>query len=113
EDAAEVLATFYTFLQALAYAGRRRLQVGYPGYPALTLDERQMLVLIAVAQRDDPTRLDAHLQIIALATRRPALAIAVRALGTALNEHNLEVALPRLDVVSPVAVRHASLHNLR
>jgi len=43
EDAGEVLATFYTFLQALAYAGRRRLQVGYPGYAALTLDERQML----------------------------------------------------------------------
>jgi hypothetical protein len=53
EDAGEVLATFYTFLQALAYAGRRRLQVGYPGYAALTLDERQMLVLIAAAQRND------------------------------------------------------------
>lgn len=57
EDAGEVLATFYTFLQALAYAGRRRLQIGYPGYAALTRDERQVLGLIAVAQRDDPMRL--------------------------------------------------------
>jgi len=106
EDAGEVLATFYIFLQALAYAGRRRLQVGYPCYAALTLDERQMLVLIAVAQRDDPTRLDAHLQIIAIAERRPALAIAARALGTALNEHNLRVPLPMPGSASPIAVRH-------
>ena len=92
-----MLATFYTFLQALAYAGRRRLQVGYPGYAALTLDERQMLVLIAVAQRDDPMRLDAHLEIIALAAR---------ALGTALNEHNLRIPLPMPGSASPIAVRH-------
>ena len=106
EDAGEVLATFYTFLQALAYAGRRRLQVGYPGYSALTLDERQMLVLIAVAQRDDSMRLDAHLEITALAARRPALALAARALGTALNEHNVRIPLPMPGSASPIAVRH-------
>ena len=106
EDAGEVLATFYTFLQALAYAGRRRLQVGYPGYALLTLDERQMLLLIAVAQRDDPMRLDAHLEITALAARRPALALAARALGTALNEHNLRIPLPMPGSASPIAVRH-------
>jgi hypothetical protein len=33
EDAAEVLATFYTFLQVLAYAGRRRLQSDIPAAP--------------------------------------------------------------------------------
>jgi hypothetical protein len=55
EDASEVLATLYTFLQALAYAGRRRLEVGYPGYTSVTTDEWQMLVLIATAQRDDAT----------------------------------------------------------
>jgi hypothetical protein len=41
------------------------------------------------------------------------LAIAARALGTALNEHNLQVPLPRSDSVSPIAVRYQSLHNLR
>jgi hypothetical protein len=33
DDAAEVLATFCTFLQALAYTARRQLRFGYPGYP--------------------------------------------------------------------------------
>jgi hypothetical protein len=101
EDAAEVLATFYTFLQALACAGRRRLQVGYPGCSALTADERQMLVLIAVAQRHDAARLQAHLQIIARAALRPALAIAARALGTALNEHDLRLPLPTPSLDEP------------
>src|SRR5262252_5579273 len=68
---------FIRSCQALAYAGRRRLQIGYPGYAALTRDERQILILIALAQRDDPMRLDAHLQIIGLAARRPALAVTV------------------------------------
>jgi hypothetical protein len=59
EDGGEVLATLHTFLQALAYAGRRRLEVGYPGYTSLTVDERKMLVLIAAAQSGDATRLEA------------------------------------------------------
>ena len=33
DDAAEVFATFCTFLRALAYACRRRLQIGHPGSP--------------------------------------------------------------------------------
>jgi hypothetical protein len=53
-----------------------------------------MLILIAVAQRGDAVRLEAHLQLIARATRRPAVAIAARALGTALNEHDLRLPLP-------------------
>jgi hypothetical protein len=94
EDASEVLATLYTFLQALAYAGRRRLKVGYLGYTSLTTNERKMLVLIATAQRDDPASLEAHLQILARAALRPALAIAARALGAALDEHDLRLPLP-------------------
>jgi hypothetical protein len=93
EDAGEVLATLYTFLQALVYAGRRRLEVGYPGYASLTIDERQMLVLIAAAQRDDATSLETQLQILARAALRPALAIAARALGAALEEHDLRLPL--------------------
>ena len=104
EDASEVLATLYTFLQALAYAGRRRFQIGYPGYAWLTTDERQMLVLIAVAQIGDANRLQSHLQILAQTALRPALAIAVRALGTALNEHDLRLSLPASKFNPTIAV---------
>jgi hypothetical protein len=89
DDAAEVLATFCTFLTALAYVGRRRLQVGYPGYPGLTGDERQCLILIAAAQANDTARFEAYLRWLACSEFRPALAIAARALGTALKLHNL------------------------
>jgi hypothetical protein len=58
DDAAEVLATLYTFLQALAYAGRSSWEVGYPGYASLTVDERRMLNLIAAAQSDDTKRVE-------------------------------------------------------
>lgn len=89
DDAAEVLATFCTFLAALAYVGHRQLQVGYPGYPGLTGDERQCLLLIAAAQANDAACFEAHLRWLARAELRPALAIAARALGTALKLHDL------------------------
>jgi hypothetical protein len=94
EDAAEVLATFCTFLCALAYVGRRRLQMGYPGYAALTADERRLLTLLAAAQANDETRFEAHLRWLARAELQPALAIAARALGTALKTHGLQLPLP-------------------
>ncbi len=94
EDAGEVLATLYTFLQALACAGRRRLEVGYPGYAELTIDERRMLLLIAAGQRGEASLLDAHLRTFAGAALRPALAIAARALGTALDAHALQLPPP-------------------
>lgn len=71
EDAAEVLATLCAFLRALAYAGRRRLQIGYPGCAVLTADERQCLLLIAAAQTGDEVRFDAHLRWLARAGFSP------------------------------------------
>jgi hypothetical protein len=111
EDGGEVLATLHTFLQALGYAGRRRLEVGYPGYTSLTVDERKMLVLIAAAQSGDATRLEAHLRILARAALRPALAIAVRALGTALDEHDLRLSLPAANFNPSIAVGLQSRHH--
>jgi hypothetical protein len=94
EDAAEVLASLYTFLLALSYTGRRRLQIGYPGCSTLTVDERRLLSLIAVAQADDDEHFDAHLRWLAQATLRPALAIAARALAAALKAHGVHLPLP-------------------
>jgi hypothetical protein len=93
-DAVEVLATFCTFLQALACTSRRRLRVGYPGYPCLTTDERQLLSLIALAQTGDEEFFRAHLQWLAQPTLRPALALAARALGTALKTHGVSLPAP-------------------
>ena len=94
EDAGEMLATLYTFLQALTYAGRRRWEVGYPGYTLLTIDERRMLDLIAAAQSSDMSRFETYLHALARPTMGPTVGIAARALGTALNEHDLRLPLP-------------------
>jgi hypothetical protein len=111
EDAGEVLTTLYTFLQALAYAGRRQFQIGYPGYASLTSDERQMLALIAVAQIGDANRLESNLRILTRAALRPAIAIAVRALGTALLEHDLRLSLPASNFNPGIAVKVQSRHH--
>jgi len=96
EDGLEALATFVTFLNALAYASRRRLSVGLPGGMALTADERQVLTLIAAAQNDRPALFQAHLSWLARGDARPTLAIGARALAAALNAHALRLTLPAL-----------------
>lgn len=101
EDAAEVLATFCTFLRALACAGRRRLRVGHPGCASLTPDERQLLTVIAAAQAGDQARFEANLRWLARAELRAALAIAVSALGTALAVHGYF--LPQPEAALPAA----------
>jgi hypothetical protein len=52
-------------------------------------DERQCLILIAAAQANDVARFEAYLRWLARTELRPALAIAARALGTALKLHDL------------------------
>ncbi len=94
EDAAEVYATLRTFLRALACTCRRRLRVGSPGSPSLTGDERQLLTLIAAAQAGGAAHFEAHLRWLARDTHREALAIATRALGTALLANDLRLSLP-------------------
>jgi hypothetical protein len=94
EDAAEVLATFRTFLQALAFAGRRRLRIGWGGYAGITPDERQLLSLVAAAQAGDRPQLEAHLRWLAGAERRATLAIATQALGAALAAHGMRLPPP-------------------
>jgi hypothetical protein len=99
----EVLATLYTFLQTLAYAGRRRWEIGYPGYTWLTIYERRMLNLIAAAQSDDAKGFETCLRVLAHPTLRHALGIAARALGAALDEHDLRLPLPRPVFLSAIA----------
>jgi hypothetical protein len=101
EDAGEVMATFVTFLRALAYASRRRLQVGHPGSMDITGDERQLLTLVASAQAGQAVLLEAHLRWLARAELRPAVAIATRALATALAAHGLLLPLPETPAPDP------------
>ena len=95
-DGAETVATFRAFLGLLAYGGRRRLCVGHPGCLRLTGDERRLLTLLAVAQTEDASWLDAHLCWLVRVELRPRLAAAARALGAALAAHDLRLPLPRL-----------------
>jgi hypothetical protein len=87
----EVVATLYTFPQTLAYAGPRCWEIGYPGYTSLTIYERRMLNLIAAAQSDDAKGFETCLHVLAHPTLRHALGIAARALGAALDEHDLRL----------------------
>src|ERR1700735_5640329 len=108
-EAGEVLATFDTFLRALAYSSRRRMQLGHPGCVAVTRDERQMLALVAAAQAHDRVRLEAHLCWLARPELRRALEIAALALGDALGAHGILLlpdgsagrALPGVSFVAP------------
>ena len=86
-DADEVFATFRAFLQSLAHGGRRKLRVGPPGSRQMTADETAVIALIAAAQADDATRLDAHLCWLARGEAQVLVAIMTRALATALAVH--------------------------
>ena len=94
EDAGEVLATLSTFLQALSYTARRRLQVGHPGCAGITADEQQLLALVAAAQAGEAPLMEAHLRWLVRPDARIPAAIAAGALGTALSVHGLVLTLP-------------------
>jgi hypothetical protein len=88
-DAGEMFATFRSFLQALAYASRRKLRAGRPGSPTPTSDETLLLTLIAAAQAGDEALVDAHLCWLARPDARAFVAITTRALATALAVHGV------------------------
>jgi len=60
-----------------------------------------VLDLIAAAQSDDTKRFESYLH--AHAALSPALGIAARAFGTALNEHDLRLPLPRWSSLLAIA----------
>ncbi len=100
EDGPEVVATYCTFLKALAMASRRRFAIGAPGCRAVTADERQVLILIAAAQAEAPALLEAHLRWIAAPEKRHVLEIATGALTRALCANDLHVARPAYEMPS-------------
>jgi hypothetical protein len=89
-----VLAILQSFLALAGTAGRRQLSVGYPGYPDLTCDERNMIALIGAAQAADRDRLAAHLLWQARAEMRADLAVAARGLAALFAAHALHFAAP-------------------
>jgi len=95
EDAREVFATLCTFLKALGFASRRRLNLRAPGWPTMTADERRMLTLLGAAQAGDRALFTAHLCWLARPERRHELQIATCALATALAANNLVLSLPQ------------------
>lgn len=96
-DGREMLATFRVFLQAVAYASRRRLRVGLPGTMCLLPDEKLLLGLIAAAQTGDRSLLDDYLCWLTRADRRMSVVtISVYALAAALGAHG-QWLLPSLE----------------
>ncbi len=103
EDADEVLATFAVFLDALAYASRRKLAVGFPGCSGLTADEWRVLALMAAAQNDRPALFDAHLIWLARCEARQIMTIGVGALASAFSAHGLCLTCPPATRPAPCA----------
>jgi hypothetical protein len=93
-EAGDVYATFDAFLRALAWAGRRRLRIGYPGAPQTTVDERRALALVAAAQAGHAAYFDAHLQWLARRDAAFVLTVTARALAAALTSHGSLLPLP-------------------
>jgi hypothetical protein len=62
-----------------------------------------LLDLIAAAQSDDTKRFASYLHALAHATVNPTLGSTARALGAALNEHDLRLPLPRRNSLLAVA----------
>ncbi len=102
DDAAEVLATLCTFLRALAFAGRRRLLIAFPGCVVMTEDEQRVLALLAAAQNNDAALFEAHLRWLARADVRHILAIGARALAAALTANHLCLAEPSMAIEAPL-----------
>jgi hypothetical protein len=94
ENAREVFATFVTFLEALAYASRRQMVLGHPGYLGLTADERQVLTLLAALQNRRLALFDAHLAWLSKPDRRQTLSIGAGALAAALSANDLHLTVP-------------------
>ena len=91
-DAAAMHAAIVTFVSALAYAGRRRIKVGYPGCPGLSGDERQLLALLAAAQVNDRLGMEAHLRWLTRYDLRYAVVLAAEALAETLLGNGLVLA---------------------
>jgi hypothetical protein len=94
DDAPEVIATLCTFLQALGYAGRRRLRVGSIGSEGITADERRLLNLVGAALAGNRVCVEAQLIWLARPEARQLVAIMTFALADALAAHQLPVTPP-------------------
>jgi hypothetical protein len=94
--AGEARAAYGWFLEELARAGRRHLQLGIPGWPALTVDERLVLAVFAAAQAEEIVRLRAHLAWLFKGERILTLETAVGVVATALARNGHRLPLPEM-----------------
>ncbi|HEX7339917.1 MAG TPA: hypothetical protein VF271_08300 [Rhodanobacteraceae bacterium] len=90
-DAEHVLGCVYAFMCATALAGRRRLTIGYPGYPARTSDECRLLQLVEAAQTQCESLFEAHLCWLACHDLRTIVAQRTRTLANALDHCGLRL----------------------
>jgi hypothetical protein len=93
-DGLELIEAIATFLRALNHGSRHVLDVGHPGCPTITFDERQLLTVIAAAQADDAPLLTSHLTWLVRSDRREDVAQAVHALGRILRAQGMCLPLP-------------------
>jgi hypothetical protein len=93
-EAGEARAAYGWFLEELARAGRRHLQLGIPGWPALTLDERLILAVFAAAQAEAPARLRAHLAWLFRGESSASLETAAGVVAAALARNGHRLPLP-------------------
>lgn len=113
-DMVKAKLAFQAFLAAARQVpGAREPNLGEPGSPTPTKDERRLLRALATAQAGDWAVLDNHLYKFALDRRqRAGLTDAVRALATALAASGFMLPALPTSIVPASALRVAFIHGL-
>ncbi|HTH96788.1 MAG TPA: hypothetical protein VL574_05180 [Stellaceae bacterium] len=102
--APQVLATFQGFLAIAGHASRHPVNVGYPGYVGLTMDERHLVALLSAAQAGETDRFSAHLRFMSRPETREDLGIAANGLAAIFAAHGLEFGPPAMPPTTPRAL---------
>jgi hypothetical protein len=103
-DAVDLARSLAILLGAIDNGCRRPVTIGYRGDSALTLDEVQILAIIAAAQREDAAELTARLTWLVTAMHQTPVAIAARIIGRILRRHDIALGAARGEPLPAMAV---------
>jgi hypothetical protein len=88
-DAVDLARSLAILLGAIDNGCRRPVTIGYRGDAALTLDEIQIVAILAAAQREEAAELSARLNWLVAAPHQIPVAIAARIIGRLLRKNGI------------------------
>jgi len=103
-DAVDLARSLAILLGAIDNGCRRPVTIGYRGDISLTLDEIQIVAIIAAAQREDTAELSARLTWLVSPTHQVPVSIAARIIGRLLRKHGIALRATRREPPPAMAV---------